>query len=501
MSDKTIHLHIGIAKTGSTSIQEFLHNNRKQLAEKGYFFPISPTGFVLSHFRLQVYAQDTNRISTHKRIYGLYNESQVLAFNANTRNTFLKEVQSSPLNQLIISCESFTEFLVYPHELTKLKDLLSEVTDDIRIIIYLRRQDKLLASRTSQSIKNGEPEVNIYGTPNDFLESINRNLWRGYDYNSTQSEFDDPIMLDRYNYENLLSVWAKVFGPQNINVRIFNRQAMVGQNLITDFLDTIGLPLGHEFILKENRNFSLGFQTYEFLRLLNEKFPFFNNDGQLNQLRPGLAGRFDKIENKPTFSLPLEISEHLLKVYRESNSNTARRFLGRADGELFPHDGPIRGHKQMDSNLSVDQSISITAQIIKQMSNERIQLSNALRIEKSNSLFAMGLLYAERGQINKAIETYTSSLQHNPQNAPALNEISKAILAYGHSAKAIEFANQAVQLEHNTAHYHFQLGLALEQHGRYSEAQFAVSEAIRLNKNIPHFHTGLQRINQKLAQH
>lgn len=501
MSGKTIHLHIGIAKTGSTTIQSFLHNNRKQLSDKGYFFPVSPSGFVLSHFRLQVYAQDTSRISGHKRIYGLYNESQVLAFNANTRSSFLKEVESSPLNQLILSCESFTELLVYPHEITKLKDFLSEITDDVRIIIYLRRQDKLLASRTSQSIKNGEPEVNTHGTPNDFFESINRNNWRGYDCNFTQSDLDDHVMLDRYDYKKLLSVWAKVFGPQNINVRIFNRQNMVGQDLVTDFLDAIGLPIGPEFILKKDHNFSLGFQTYEFLRLLNEKFPFFNNDGRLNQLRPGLAAKFDKIENNPPFSLPLEISEHLLKMYYESNSYTARRFLGRADGELFPYDGPTRGHEQVDSGLSVEQSISITAHIIKQMSSERIQLSNALRIEKSNSLFVLGLLYTERGNINKAIETYNLSLQHNPQNTQALNEISKVFLTQGHSAKAIEFARQAVRIDCNNAHYHFQLGLALERHGQYSEARSAISDAIGLNKSISHFHTGLQRINQMVAQH
>ena len=37
---KTIYLHIGMPKTGSTSIQLFLYNNRELLEKQGIFYPV-----------------------------------------------------------------------------------------------------------------------------------------------------------------------------------------------------------------------------------------------------------------------------------------------------------------------------------------------------------------------------------------------------------------------------------------------------------------------------
>ena len=37
---KTLYLHIGTPKTGTTSIQNFCMDNQKQLEEKGFYFPI-----------------------------------------------------------------------------------------------------------------------------------------------------------------------------------------------------------------------------------------------------------------------------------------------------------------------------------------------------------------------------------------------------------------------------------------------------------------------------
>jgi len=36
---KTVYLHIGLHKTGTSTIQFFLANNREKLAELGYLYP------------------------------------------------------------------------------------------------------------------------------------------------------------------------------------------------------------------------------------------------------------------------------------------------------------------------------------------------------------------------------------------------------------------------------------------------------------------------------
>ena len=40
MSEKTVIIHMGLAKTGSTSIQQFLASNQARLAEQGVLFPV-----------------------------------------------------------------------------------------------------------------------------------------------------------------------------------------------------------------------------------------------------------------------------------------------------------------------------------------------------------------------------------------------------------------------------------------------------------------------------
>lgn len=43
---KTLYLHIGIPKTGTTSIQHFCHENRDILSSNGYFYPDFPFEYI-----------------------------------------------------------------------------------------------------------------------------------------------------------------------------------------------------------------------------------------------------------------------------------------------------------------------------------------------------------------------------------------------------------------------------------------------------------------------
>lgn len=63
---KTI-IHIGQHKTGTTSIQKFLQDNRTTLAKKGLYVPFSIAGYNNpSHFILNVYALERDRYSSMK---------------------------------------------------------------------------------------------------------------------------------------------------------------------------------------------------------------------------------------------------------------------------------------------------------------------------------------------------------------------------------------------------------------------------------------------------
>jgi hypothetical protein len=60
-------IHIGQHKTGTTSIQSYLKNNRHELAAQGLYVPDSLIGFEnSSHFILNVYSLAENRFSSMK---------------------------------------------------------------------------------------------------------------------------------------------------------------------------------------------------------------------------------------------------------------------------------------------------------------------------------------------------------------------------------------------------------------------------------------------------
>ena len=64
---KTI-IHIGQHKTGTTSIQKFLQDNRTTLAENGVYVPSRLAGYSEpSHFILNVYALAEDRYSSRKK--------------------------------------------------------------------------------------------------------------------------------------------------------------------------------------------------------------------------------------------------------------------------------------------------------------------------------------------------------------------------------------------------------------------------------------------------
>ena len=63
---KTI-IHIGQHKTGTTSIQRFLRDNKESLKKSGLYVPTLVAGYTNpSHFILNVYALDEHRFSSTK---------------------------------------------------------------------------------------------------------------------------------------------------------------------------------------------------------------------------------------------------------------------------------------------------------------------------------------------------------------------------------------------------------------------------------------------------
>lgn len=305
MLDRLI-LHIGMGKTGSSSIQEFLDRNLPVLRKDG-FAAYGPNDIDPCP---QKNLSDTPRF--------------LAAIEELTRR--LEEARAT---SLIWSLEGFAtrQFLSDPARLEAIRTYLP--ASDVRAVIYLRRQDDFAVSAHLQwNVVN----KSYHGPVRSFEER----------FPSVYGEPDGtPLEQTNLNYYGLIRRWADFVGPSNIRVRPLETGQLVDGDLIKDFIDAAGLPPRTYDcdIPRVNRTFHR--ELTDLMGLYGSVFEgpvgaaelifFFRSFGH------------DQIFDEPTFTkfqLPPATRVQILQDCAAINEQIARDFLGRSDGVLFREPWP-----------------------------------------------------------------------------------------------------------------------------------------------------------------
>ncbi len=220
MSIKII-LHVGTEKTGSTSIQHMLFNNKKALKDQGFLFSEHlgyPCNFHLTACALQEYP-----LHPLRQLLGLHDDKQFRSFRKKTLNLLKTEISQSDCHTLIISDEHINMHLLKNGALETYKDFLDEQGSVEKVILYLRRQDEFRLSLFSEAVKAG----NI----------------RGFDADNPMLPF--KVIPDRFNYLKIIDRLSDMFGRDRLNLRIFRRDELADGNVVKDFILQSGLPALH----------------------------------------------------------------------------------------------------------------------------------------------------------------------------------------------------------------------------------------------------------------
>ena len=162
-----------------------------------FFYPTSPGRE--QHSKLSSYAMDSNEIDDLKKILGIFNKKEVENLRTKFKAGLKDELDQISHQNIIFSSEHCSSRLIIEDDVTRLYHLLSNFGHNIKVIIYLRRQDHFLISEYSTAIK--------YGKTHD-LDIPNQ-----------------KIIRTRYSYDKILELWANVFGRENISVRIFEKES------------------------------------------------------------------------------------------------------------------------------------------------------------------------------------------------------------------------------------------------------------------------------------
>ncbi|MBN2344339.1 MAG: hypothetical protein JXX29_03210 [Deltaproteobacteria bacterium] len=156
MSKKTIYLHAGFHKTGTSTIQEVLFTHQKELASTGEGYFYSPT--LERNHSIPLYSMfcahpEKYRMNIKK---GRNTRPQVDAYITKVEKQITKELRATACRHILFSGEDISR-LDEPN-LEALKAFFRQVLPDadIRILLCTREPGSLAASLHQEAIKSGD---------------------------------------------------------------------------------------------------------------------------------------------------------------------------------------------------------------------------------------------------------------------------------------------------------------------------------------------------------
>ena len=204
---KTLYLHVGTHKTGTTAIQAFVTTHSETFARTGLFVP--RTGQI-------------DEASGHHNIAWELNADARYRPGFGTLAGLCEELKASPQAAAIISSEDFEYLYCDPRALEVLKVAFGGCGYQVEVLIFLREQSAMIGSLYQELLKHG---LDMHYSA--FTCAVIKN-----------GEF---AMHGKWryclSYERLVAGFAAVFGEAHVHCRRYERPVQAA------FLDLVGRSL------------------------------------------------------------------------------------------------------------------------------------------------------------------------------------------------------------------------------------------------------------------
>ncbi|NQY17007.1 hypothetical protein [Alteromonas sp.] len=258
MIKRKLYLHIGMEKTGSTSIQESLFINRENLLRQG-IATLDCCGLKNSR-KFSLYALEQGTFDDFFIENSILTEAQRRTFDRTIEDDLQLEISCLPENihTVIISSEHLHSRLKKITEISRLYTFLTKYFENIEVLCYVREQSLVAVSWYSTIIKSGN------------IRHKNR-VPNFYEYLEIWCKKENHY----FNYIRILEKWSSVFGKNRVNVRLFDKSAFYKSNLLDDFYKLAGEPYTENFIRLSPKNESLSNFGLLLGRIVNDIFPRF----------------------------------------------------------------------------------------------------------------------------------------------------------------------------------------------------------------------------------
>jgi len=336
-------IHIGLNKTGTTTIQSFMRQNAGQLEGLGYRYPVTGDRGPSAHYHLARELRDVPEKGAGGESWGQLSNWQI----------------QHPDRHLIVSCEG-----LFRLQASRITDLAERIAGtEPRIVVYLRRQSALMESWYMQRLKTGRSTDSF-----DTFARKNR---------------------DTLVYSEMLKGWVEAFGKDRVIIRIYDRPSLVNGDVIDDFLDCVGLPLQGtrpDYMPVESLNDSPGPRSLALAQLLFGIAPTLGNRKRRRKREDDDSGlrpkQYLQLLDMAMQALPDERRTRFLSyaerarfdaAFERDNSRVARRYRPDLEGELFtplPADNEPANYTTYQDVLTgvpSDELIRATGQILSRL--------------------------------------------------------------------------------------------------------------------------------------
>ena len=296
MTKRVCYIHVGPHKSGTTSIQWFLQENRAELLKHGYFVPEAETKRGAHH----ALAQGLAGLDVGEHREPLVSRS-------------IRAIAKTPMETIVISSEALEGLLRNRRHTETFFNRIQELNLEPKLILFPRNQPQWINSSYASSVKSFRRSDSFQSCALRFADSPDAGFWRWIEL-------------------------AEIHGAELI-ARPFSKET-IARGVIPEFLQSIGIVSSHFRDAAIRRNEAVGPLTVsvarEVLRSLGKPLTWL----QARRCKVALAGylRQNRLSDASYCGLTTVIARHVEQKLRSDNDAFAQRVWGKSWAEIFDAD-------------------------------------------------------------------------------------------------------------------------------------------------------------------
>ena len=454
MADKTLFLHIGFGKTGTSFIQSSLAFSRAELKNKGVHYP------VLSERREGKYGlinSGNGYILSRLLNPALRNE---MFETASAWHQLEESIMETSCDLVLISSEGLPS--AKTSLLAELKDFLELRKVSIKVIVFLRSFLEHSFSRWSQGVKR-----------------------HGFTH-----KWEEVCSSQHIPSCNVLTKYANVFGKDNILVFNYDYRR---KNLLESFSNILGITeITPCPVTEVNRSLS----ALEMSRML-----FLNALSKLSV--PNSAKQISTTVSDLMVEVDPGIAERRIIQSRsawESFQNNNKEIMESLNREYLPEEpvqmalrAPEFGEMILPELCHAEKHVlsAIHSFLANTAAGPQLDPDILAQLNEPSLYILSARVFQKQEMWDEAVWAATQAVQMAPQEPRAYLELAKGYEKISNFDAAMEAISKAIAMWPDMPDYQYLRGKLLHRLKRWPEAAAALTEAIQLNPALPGAHSQL----------